>query len=188
MSSIRATSPPSCTRSTRTCGCSPPRTAVRSGPTSPSARYRMPNEERAMSTATRAFAKGDRVMFAEDAPVRDNPRHLVFTVEAVPQGRRKNYYIRAAAGSGQYSVGADMLRPAPEGNATVVSVPFVAREIFVLGEVVPVRSGGGRIPPDEPYVVTKNDGSNKVNIAKLGGEGDRYWRWPAAGLVKRDRA
>lgn len=47
-----------------------------------------------------------------------------------------------------------------------------AFESFYLGETVLIN--GGRFPG--VYVVTKDTGGDRLNVAKLGGDGDRYVR------------
>lgn len=76
---------------------------------------------------------------------------------------------------------------APAASAAV-GVPFVQREFFVIGEVVTLKRPMAGTPADLPYVVMKDDGRGKVNVAPLGGDRDRYVRVPHAGLVKRDLA
>lgn len=76
--------------------------------------------------------------------------------------------------------------PAAPARAAVVGLPFVPREFFTLGEVVTLKRPMAGTPADLPYVVMKDDGRGKVNVAPLGGDRDRYVRVPTAGLVKRD--
>ena len=59
-------------------------------------------------------------------------------------------------------------------------------EHFTLGEVVTVKhapnSAKWRYTRDQKFVVIRS--SDKINIVKLGGDGDRYWRMQPSSLVR----
>jgi hypothetical protein len=84
----------------------------------------------------------------------------------------------------------EYLKPAPANSeAPPLGRPFVPIEFFSIGQVVTVSSSSGKVAADQPMIVVSDKGRDVVNIATLGGaDGERYWRWPRVGLVKRDLA
>jgi hypothetical protein len=69
----------------------------------------------------------------------------------------------------------------PVDAATVVAVPLPT--YFAEGEVVRIEGKYAGL-----YVVIKDNGSDKVNLAKLGGDGGRYVRIAKRGVTKVDPA
>lgn len=72
--------------------------------------------------------------------------------------------------------------PPVEGGvpgSTVQAIPVEDKRIYSLGEFVRINDGkyAGL------WVVVKDDGRDKVNLAKPGGDGDRYLRAARRGLT-----
>jgi hypothetical protein len=138
--------------------------------------------------ALRTFRVGDKV-----TPDPDFPGHLSDTLGqsfTVVKVNRVNLTLSHDGGGRGYRCPPASLLPATEENLAKATTPrpFQPREFFTAGELVTVKSPSGKVSESEPMVVLKDDGRGKVNITKLGGDGDRYWRWPATSLVKRDVA
>lgn len=71
---------------------------------------------------------------------------------------------------------------APEAEA---STEFVW---FALGQIVTVTQAWKGWTTETPLIVLNDTGDDKVRVALLGGEGDRYARLSRKSLVKRDLA
>lgn len=131
------------------------------------------------------FKVGDKVTPDIDYPgLPEATLGRVFTVAKI---NPKN--IRATADDGGRGINfpeAALLPATPENvNKLTTHRPFVPREFFCAGEIATfVRPPNGH-SAESPFVVLKDNGE-KVNVALLGGEDDRYWRVPHSGLVKRD--
>jgi hypothetical protein len=135
------------------------------------------------TTTIHTFKVGDKVTFPPDAGIKQSLIGMVFTVEEVPAGRKRNYRVRGANG-GRYSVRPGEMIPA--GDAPTMR-PFVPLEFYNEGEIVTVRPGrSGQLDPGQPMVVLKDSGTS-VNVTSVGG-GDqgRYWRVPRGQLIRRD--
>lgn len=130
---------------------------------------------------------GDRVVVNPDYPgVRANVLGRVYVVDRV---NPKNVVCRPEDGVGRgINYPKESLLPATDENIAKAAAPrpYEPREFFTCGEIVTTKVPVKGREADEPFIVLKDDG-NKVNIALLGGDNDRYWRMPASGLVKRDR-
>jgi len=138
-----------------------------------------------MSTTTRTYRVGDKVTPDPDSfGVPPTTLGRVFTVAKV---NPRNLRCTADDGGRGINFPASILLPATEENVAKSNAPrpYVPVEFFTTGEIVTVKTAG-KIPVDQPMVVLKHDGGDKVNITQLGGDGDRYWRWPAKSLIKRD--
>jgi|SRR6185436_5050387 len=70
----------------------------------------------------------------------------------------------------------------PNG-VTVTAVPF--RRQFHPGEVVTCSLSLKGQAPNTLFVVTRDGGGDRVQVAKLGGDAGRYWRLPANSLTVR---
>jgi hypothetical protein len=139
-----------------------------------------------MPTIT-SFKVNDRVTFPDDALIKPSLIGVVFVVEEVPSGRKRNYRVRAENGGPRYSVRPGELIPAPDASETTsIGRPFVPMEFYEKGEIVTVTSRSGKIAKDQPMVVCDDRGRNTVQVAVLGGP-DAY-NWPRAGVVRRDLA
>jgi hypothetical protein len=111
----------------------------------------------------------------------------VFTVAKI---NKVNMRCTADDGGRGINFPPSLLIPATEENVNKAFKPrpFVKREFFHAGEIVTVNRPNRKLDTRQPMVVIKHDGGERVNLARLGGEGGRYWRWPATDLVKRDTA
>src|SRR6188472_3144499 len=103
-----------------------------------------------MSTLT-VFKVGDKVTFAPDMPIKPSLVGQVFLIEAVPNGRRKTYYIRQADGVARYRARPNEIVPATPEN---LSAPFEPRpfqpiEFFDVGQIVTVTSSSGKVAKDQ---------------------------------------
>lgn len=95
------------------------------------------------------------------------PKNASLTPDHGGRGLRAPYY---------------MLSDAVEGAVTVTAVSLPA--YFAEGEIV-------RVPNSKwtgLYVVIKDNGGDRVNLAKLGGEGGRYLRIAKRAVTKVDPA
>jgi hypothetical protein len=136
--------------------------------------------------ALRTFRVGDKV-----TPDPDFPGHLSDTLGqsfTVTKVNRVNLTLSRDGGGRGYRCPPASLLPATEENLKKAFTPrpFQLREFFTAGEIVTVKSPSGQVSVGEPMIVLKDGANGKVNITKLGGDGDRYYRWPATSLVKRD--
>jgi hypothetical protein len=95
------------------------------------------------------------------------PKNATLTPDHGGRGLRAPYY---------------MLSDAVEGDVTVTAVPLPA--YFAEGEIV--RLNGGKFAGI--YVVIKDSGADRVNVAKLGGDGGRYVRADKRSVTKVDPA
>jgi hypothetical protein len=138
-----------------------------------------------VTTPVRAFKPGDRVHVKPDAL--DVPAAVIGRTYVVRKVNPKNVQADAADGGRGINFPAYALvhGDAPS-TATVTSVPIP--EFFDTGQVVTLKRPMAGTPADLPYVVFKDDGRGRVNVARLGGDNGRYVRVPAGGLVKRDLA
>lgn len=66
------------------------------------------------------------------------------------------------------------------GTAPTLPAPVTASDLFDLGAIIRIDSGKWR----GDWVVIKDDGGDKVNLARLGGGGGRYLRHTRHGLTK----
>lgn len=148
-----------------------------------------------MSTTTaapRKYKVGDKV--TPDVDAYGVPRETLGRVFTVAKVNPKNLRCTADDGGRGLNFPASILVPATDENiakgqrpAAGLGRPFVPREHFVTGEIVTVNSTKYGLTPETPLIVTKDDGRDKVNLVVLGGDGDRYLRWPASQVVKRSR-
>ena len=96
----------------------------------------------------------------------------------------KNTVVEPVGGGRKLNAPHYMLIDATD-EVTVTAVPLPeAKTYFALGEIVRVNNGkfAGL------YVVISDKGLDRVNIAKLGGDNDRYVRFDRKGLIKVDAA
>jgi hypothetical protein len=109
----------------------------------------------------------------------------VFTVAKV---NKVNLRCTADDGGRGINFPPSLLLPATDENVNKAfrPRPFVPREFFHAGEIVTVKTPRGKLSSYEPMIVIKHDGGERANLARLGGEDGRYWRWPTRDLVKRD--
>jgi hypothetical protein len=138
------------------------------------------------NTQTRKFTIGDKV--TPDPDAHGIPKATVGRIFIVRKVNPKNILCDAEDGGRGISYPAEVLLPATDENLAKATTarPFVPREFFVCGEVVTfARSAPKGFDLDSPFVVLKDNGE-KVNVAPLGGDEDRYWRVPHAGLTKRN--
>lgn len=75
-----------------------------------------------------------------------------------------------------------MLKEADAAAAPVTATPYVH---FYAGEIVRVTKGGDK--HDGLWVVLVDKGE-RINVTRLGGDGDRYLRVPRSWLAKVDPA
>lgn len=132
------------------------------------------------------FKLGDRVI--ADPNAEGVPSACLGRVYIVRKINPRNLRCEAEDGGRGISFPPRILLPAsaaPLNRPPSVGVPFVPREGFTAGEIVTLKRAYRDITTETPMVVLK-DNEKRVNVAKLGGEGDRYVRVPPSGLVKRD--
>lgn len=136
-----------------------------------------------MSTPTRTYRVGDKVTPDPNGyGVSPSVIGQVFTVAKV--NKVNLTCISDSGGRGLRYPPALLLPATPENlESKPVGCPFRELEFFSAGEIVTVS--GRHAEPGAPYVVLKCDGE-KANVAKLGGDGDRYWRGPVSMLTRRD--
>lgn len=129
-----------------------------------------------MSTTTAARKIGDRVSI-------DDPKFPgVWTIKSI--GPKNTVVVPEAGGRGLRAPHYLIIDPV-EGNPT--SFPEAAPYVpFYAGEVVTVVGFGGKYEGDHYVVLT--DKGEKINVAKLGGDSDRYLRVGRRSLVKVDLA
>jgi hypothetical protein len=94
------------------------------------------------------------------------PKNASLTPDHGGRGLRAPYY---------------MLSDAVEGAVTVTAVPLPA--YFAEGEIVRLSGKFAGV-----YVVIKDGGADRVNVAKLGGDGGRYVRIDKRSVTKVDPA
>lgn len=131
---------------------------------------------------------GDKVTpVADSERVPPQCRGRVFTVAKVNPKKAK---CTADDGGRGINFDHDLLVPATDENVaagkrpTVSAVPIEHREFFTPGEIVTLSEPWKDYTDRTPMVVLK-DGDRYVNVVRLGGEGGRYGRIPASGLVRR---
>lgn len=115
-----------------------------------------------------------------DKVVVDDPKFPgVWTVTKV---NPKTYAMTPDGGGRGLRAPHSMVRPASEGAiATVVAF----RSPYVLGALVRYTGpSNAKIRTGELHVVLKDDGGDRIRTAKLGGDGDRYWRLPPRHLAE----
>lgn len=119
------------------------------------------------------FKKGDRVRV-------NHPKYPgVWTVDRVGP---VNAVLRPEGGVGNLLRCPQSLLLDTDAPPTVTAAEWSGTRFFDLGEIV-------RIPSGEfagTYVVTRDTGGDKVNVALLGGDGGRYVRALRGSLVKVD--
>jgi hypothetical protein len=97
-----------------------------------------------------------------------------------------NATLSPVAGGRGLRVPHTMLREAPKGEngAIVTTIPVADTVFFSEGEIVRVASGkyAGL------YVVIKDNGSDRINLARFGGDDGRYLRVSRGGVSKIDAA
>lgn len=129
-----------------------------------------------MSTTTTAARKvGDRVSI-------DDPKFPgVWTIKSI--GPKNTVVIPEVGGRGLRAPHYLIIDPVERDSSFPEAAPFVP---FHAGEVVSVVGFGGKYEGDH-YVVLADKGE-KINVAKLGGDNDRYLRVARRSLVKVDLA
>ncbi len=126
------------------------------------------------------FAVGDKVVIdPEFAPAA--LRGIVFEVTKV---NPKNVHAKRADGVLGRGIDYPKYALQPFTGQVVTTVPIPT--LFDIGEVVTLKNAWKAITVETPLVVLKDDGGDKVNVCRLGGEGGRYIRMHRGGLVKRD--
>ena len=131
-----------------------------------------------MSTTTTTTTRkaGDRVSI-------DDPKFPgVWTIKSI--GPKNTVVVPEAGGRGLRAPHYLIIYPV-EGDSPSFpeAAPFVP---FYAGEVVTVVGFGGKYEGDHYVVLT--DKGEKINVAKLGGDSDRYLRVGRRSLVKVDLA
>lgn len=131
------------------------------------------------------FTKGDRVYVDPAfAGIRDEVLGRVFVVRKV---NPKNVLCDAEDGGKGINYPAESLRPY-EGEipaaAAVLGRPYVPVEFFDAGSIVTLTAPWRDWTTETPLVVLA-DKVNKVNVTRLGGDGDHYLRAPREGLTRR---
>lgn len=144
------------------------------------------------------FAVGDVVHLTEFAGFNAAVRSRTYEVTKVPVGKAGvNYTAKVVGGTltGEPYTGRGVRAPegcfeagpAEKQNYATAMAHFEQMERFVLGEVVTVKNvtGGSKwkYAAGQKFVVVATRGE-KVNVAKLGGEGDRYWKMNPRSLTK----
>jgi hypothetical protein len=134
------------------------------------------------------FKIGMKVIADPDDPrTQDDVRGRVFTVHKV---NPKRVQCTADDGGRGINYSKDLLIEATDENvkaAQVLGRPYEPPEFFYMGEIVTMKRPYKDWTTETPLIVMADKGQ-KVNVALLGGDGDRYVRAVGAGLVKRDLA
>lgn len=145
-----------------------------------------------VSTAPKTFAVGDKV--TPDPNLDGVPRDTIGRVFTVEKVNKVNLKCSADDGGRGINFPPFALLPAGDGApAPTIGRPFVPREFFSVGEIVTMKNPGKFGTTETPFVVIA-DKASKVNIARLGGDGDRYRARPpdrpreAGPRVARERA
>lgn len=144
-----------------------------------------------VTTAVRPFKPGDRVHVDPQYP--GAPRSVLGRTFVVKKVNPKNVSCESTDGGRGINYPKDSLvlgdaeRGTGAPGSPVIGVPFVMPEFFGLGEIVTLKRPMPGTPADLPYVVIKDDGRDRVNVALVGNNDGRYVRAGRTGLVKRDR-
>lgn len=125
---------------------------------------------------------GDLVILSE-LYARPKDRGVVYRVQDV---LKVNIVVEPVNGGRKVRGRPELFEAAPSGTeARVVGIPYVAP--LDCGQVVTIAGTTWRQPADQLWVVL-NDGANgKVKVAKLGGDGGRYWNVPRGMLTVTDK-
>ncbi len=123
------------------------------------------------------FTMGDRVIVAPDF-ARPAHRGVVYRVtRALPV----NVVVEPVAGGRPMRINPTYLLPAPEAttpaDSVAIGVPYAPQpQPLEQGTVVTVAGPGWKQPPEQLYVVLRDNGDGRASIVKLGGDNGRYWR------------
>jgi len=132
------------------------------------------------------FTVGDRVIVAPDF-ARPAHRGLVYRVtRTLPV----NVVVEPVAGGRPMRINPTYLLPAPDEATTPATSPAgsVAVGVPYLPQPQPLEQGtvvtvagpgpgpGWTQPPEQLYVVLRDNGDGRASIVKLGGDNGRYWR------------
>ncbi len=130
------------------------------------------------------FCQGDRVIVAPEA-ARPANRGVVYRVTRT---LKVNVVVEPVDGGRPMRIHPDYLLPAPDDTTATagVAVPYLAP--LDPGAVVTVAGPGWKQPAGQLYVVLRDNGDDRLSIAKLGGDNGRYWRVRRAGLTVIDPA
>lgn len=129
------------------------------------------------------FTVGDRVTISHEyAPTRLRGR--VFIVERV---NPKNVIARPEGGGKGINYPKYTLEKVvgeAHGAVTVTEVPILT--LHDPGSIVTLKQTPNGEKDNQPYIVIKDDGGERVNVTRLGGNEGRYWRVPRRGVEARD--
>lgn len=129
-----------------------------------------------------AVKKGDRV-YVDPADATPSVLGRVFVVEKV---NPKNVLCRAEDGGKGINYPATTLRIYEGDGVPILPLgrPYVPIEFFTVGEIVTLTRPWKDWTTETPLVVIA-DKVKRVNVARLGGDGDHYLRTPREGLTRR---
>lgn len=134
----------------------------------------------------RPFVNGDKIVIApEHAPA--DLYGVVFEVQVV---NPKNIKASRVGGGRGINYPKGLLQHFegevdPAANVPVAK-PYVPIEFFDIGELVAIKVANKELTTETPLVVIRDNGSDKVNVTKVGGSDNLYWRIPRGNIVKRD--
>jgi hypothetical protein len=123
------------------------------------------------------FTVGDRVIISPDF-ARPAHRGVVYRItRTLPV----NVVVEPVAGGRPMRINPAYLLPAPDeaipAGSVAVGVPYVPQpQPLDQGTVVTVVGPRWTQPPEQLYVVLRDNGDGRVSIVKLGGDNGRYWR------------
>jgi hypothetical protein len=151
-------------------------------------------EPEVTATATPTFRVGDKV--TPNPAVEGVPSGALGRIYTVAKINKVNIKATADDGGRGAALPPAMWLPATDEHVAKARDPLArlnaqvealqSVEHFVLGEVVTLKRAYRDITTATPMVVT--GGGAKVNVAKMGGDDDRYVRVHPNGLVRRDLA
>jgi hypothetical protein len=119
-----------------------------------------------------AYRVGDFVMVA-GMYARPRDRGVIYRVTKVMP---VNIVAEPVHGGRPIKGKPDLFVPAPADAHTSATVSTIAYQApLSCGEVVTVAGPGWRQPAEQLYVVLRESPDGKVKLARLGGEGGRYW-------------
>ncbi len=121
-----------------------------------------------MSTAP--FARGDLVV-VKPAYARPADRGVTYRITKVMP---VNLVVEPVTGGRGLKAPKDMFAPAPTNPADKGATVETPVPLWPA-TVITVAGPGWKQPPGQLYVVLRDNG-DKVSIARLGGDGGRYWR------------
>jgi len=122
--------------------------------------------------STHTFEVDDRVVI-DPTVANARERGVVYRVTRL---LTTNVEIEPQTGGRPMRVNPQHLQAAPDGADAVAALGVARQAPLVQGTIVTVAGPTWKQPPEQLFVVLRDNGDARASIVKLGGDAGRYWR------------